>query len=289
MVTVDCVSDARAMLGEGPSWDAATGLLFWVDIIGGAIHLHDPLLQRDRVITLGEFVSAVVPRQGGGVVAVLQHGFAHVDLDSERVTMLATVEEDMPTNRFNDAKCDAQGRLWAGTMDRDETRPVGALYCLEPDLSVRQVLSGITVSNGIGWSPDHRLLYYVDSPTKRVMAYDFDLSAGTLGRGREVFTVDDGFPDGLAVDAQGMIWLAHWDGYKVTRFDPYAGKILQELRLPAARVTSCAFAGPELQDLYITTARTGIADAELAATPLAGGLFRALPGVQGQKTYAFAG
>ncbi|GGJ06933.1 hypothetical protein GCM10010885_15110 [Alicyclobacillus cellulosilyticus] len=288
--TLELILDARATLGEGPSWHVGEGVLYWVDIEGRAIHVYHPGTGRDRTIPVGQMVGAVVPRAQGGLVVVLQDGFYALNPVTGALSLLAAVEADDPRTRFNDGKCDARGRFWAGTMAiADSPEPLGSLYCLEPDLSVRKVLSGIFCSNGIGWSPDNRVMYYIDSPTRKVMAYDYHLDTGTIANPRVVAEIDQGVPDGMTVDEEGMIWVAQWDGGVVSRWNPYTGERLLTVEVPAPRTTSCVFGGPNLDELYITSARTGLDAATLAAYTHSGGLFRASVGVRGLPTCAFAG
>lgn len=288
---LELVLDAKATLGEGPCWDQRSGLLYWVDIKENAVHAYDPQQGTNRTVHLDQMVGAAVPRESGGLVLALQHGFHLLDMATEEVTFLADPEKELPDNRFNDGKCDAAGRFWAGTLSFEEKDPVAALYCLETDGTVRQVLDGVIVSNGLGWSPDGKTMYYIDSMTRKVFAFDFELETGRISSRRTAVTIPEGggFPDGMAVDEEGMLWVAQWDGWQVSRWNPATGVQIGAIRVPAARVTSCAFGGPNNDELYITTARTGISEESLASQPLAGGLFRVKPGVAGLPTYRYGG
>jgi len=287
----ELVLDLKATLGEGPCWDSRSGTLYWVDIKQNELHAYRPEQGTNRTITLDQMVGAVVPRQEGGLVLALQHGFYLLDLETEQLTFIDDPESDKTENRFNDGKCDAAGRFWAGTLSFDEKEPIAALYVLEKDRRVRKVLDGITVSNGLGWSPDGGTMYYIDSPTKKVVAYDYDVESGSLGQARTVVTIPEGggFPDGMTVDAEGMLWVAQWDGWQVSRWNPQTGEQIGKISLPAARVTSCTFGGERLDELYITTARTGLSEEELAKQPHAGGVFRVKPGVVGLPTHMYGG
>ncbi|ULL13208.1 SMP-30/gluconolactonase/LRE family protein [Paenibacillus sp. H1-7] len=288
---LELVLDAKATLGEGPCWDQRSGLLYWVDIKENAVHAYDPHQGTNRTVHLDQMVGAAVARESGGLVLALQHGFHLLDMTTEQLTFLADPEKELPDNRFNDGKCDAAGRFWAGTLSFEEKEPVAALYCLETDGTVRQALDGVIVSNGLGWSPDGRTMYYIDSMTRKVSAFDFEVETGRLSGRRTVVTIPEGggFPDGMAVDEEGMLWVAQWDGWQVSRWNPSTGEQIGAIRVPAARVTSCAFGGPNNDELYITTARTGISEESLAGQPLAGGLFRVKPGVAGLPTYRYGG
>lgn len=289
--SLELLLDLKATLGEGPCWDRRNGLLYWVDIKENAVHAYDPYKGMNRTIRLDQMVGAAVPRETGGLVLALQHGFHLLDSETEQLTFIADPEKELPNHRFNDGKCDAAGRFWAGTLSFEEKEPVAALYCLDTDGTVRQALDGVTVSNGLGWSPDGKTMYYIDSPTKRVAAYDFEVETGRLSNGRTVVTIppDGGFPDGMTVDEEGMLWVAQWDGWQVSRWNPANGEQLTAIRLPAARVTSCTFGGTNNDELYITTARTGLSEEALAAQPYAGGLFRVKPGVAGLPTHRYGG
>lgn len=286
------VIDSRAELGEGPSWDGKNGVLYWVDILRGEVHTYDPERSLDSGVRTKEYVSCVVPRRSGGVAVTLRHGFFTLDLRDGRLSPLAEAEKDMPSNRFNDGKCDSAGRFWAGTMNMERERGRGALYRLVKN-EVRKVLSGVSTSNGLGWSPDNTTMYYIDTPTRRVSAFDYDLGSGALKNPRTVVdfaeTDQPGDPDGMAVDAEGMLWVAHWGGYRVTRWNPETGSQTDSVTLPAAHVTSCCFGGRSLDELYITSARVGLSAQALSAQPHAGSLFRVKAGAKGLPTSAFDG
>lgn len=286
----ELVMDAKAILGEGPCWDEHRQVLYWVDILGMNVHIYDPEKQTDQVIPTGQYVGAAVPRKDGGVVMALKSGFFGHDPEHGGLTRLADdPEPHLPGNRFNDGKCDAAGRFWAGTMDMQEREASGALYCLETDGAVRKVEDRIGISNGIAWDADHRTMYYIDTMHRMVAAYDFDLDSGSVRNKRMAvdFAHEIGYPDGMTIDEEGMIWVAHWDGYQVSRWNPKTGRKLASLSLPVARVTSCAFGGKQRNELYITTARhNGIAE-EHENQPCAGGLFRVELPVRGTPTYRY--
>lgn len=291
MNPVKLVVGQKANLGEGPSWDDRHQVLYWVDINGQKLHTYNPATNENSTVDVGQRIGAVVPRRSGGVVMALQNGFYTYDFASQEMTFIGDPEADKPGNRFNDGKCDAAGRFWAGTMSLDESEPSGALYCLDTDLTIRKVLDNITVSNGIAWSADNTVMYYIDSNTKLVKAYDYDLSTGSMSNPRVVVDLTDSevYPDGMASDEEGMIWVALWDGYCVKRWNPETGELLATVDVPAARSSSCVFGGADLEDLYITSARVGISEEKLAEQPLAGGLFTVKTNVRGVPTYAFGG
>jgi len=286
--SAELVLDARAELGEAPHWDSETSELVWVDITPGVVHRLDPLRRVDRSFEVGQPVGAAVPRVGGGYVLALRDGIGVVDgSEGGSLRWLAALERESRRTRMNDGACDAEGRLWAGTMDVEEREPIGALYRLAPTGEVRTMLTGVTVSNGLGWSPDGRVFYYIDSPHSAVEAFDFDARCGTIGNRRELCAIEPpaGEPDGLTVDAEGCVWVALWGGWSIRRYTPQ-GRLVGLVDVPAARVTSCTFGGAELDTLYVTTARPDVPDAR---QPHAGGVFGVRPGSRGLPAHRFAG
>lgn len=288
---VELVVDARAALGEGPAWDAVTQSLFWVDIEAGKLHAYRSEGEADRVWDVGCLVGAAVPREVGGMVLATARGFTLFDLATSEQTPLSHPESDRANNRFNDGKCDPHGRFWAGTMSMVRESKAGSLYVLEPDRTVRLMLGGVTTSNGLAWSPDQATMYYIDTPTMMVQAFDYEGTTGTIANGRMAirFEQDVGRPDGMTIDADGMLWIAHWSGGRVTRWNPRNGRLLDTVLLPVAQVTSCAFGGSDLRTLFITTARRGLDDGQLVKQPYAGGLFAIRPNVGGVAATPYAG
>ena len=291
----ELVVDAKCTIGEGPVWEPDTRTLYWVDLLENRIHTLEASSGRVSSLEVGQNTGCVVPRQKGGLVAALQHGFFTVDLRAGSIRQVQDPEADKPENRFNDGKCDCRGRFWAGTMSKKldtgsgDSGPVGSVYCLEPDWKVSRKITGITLSNGLGWSPDDRTFYYIDSPTNTVAAYNFDPATGSISGRRVVVRLPQGFggmPDGMCVDSEGLLWIALWGAAGVGRWDPSSGELRQWLAVPALNVTSCAFGGEGLEELYVTTARLGT---DTQAYPLAGGLFKVRPGVRGLPAYKFGG
>ena len=285
---VELLTDVRAQLGEGPVWDARSGRLVWINIEGRRLHQTDPDTGATTNLELPLRVGVCVPRASGGFLAALEDGFYSISQDG-LVEQLVAVETASEGLRFNDGACDPQGRFWAGTMSLDGRSGTAALYRLGTDLRLAHVLEGVTVSNGIGWSPDRATMYYVDTATKRLDAFDFEAVTGTLGERRSLVEFPGpGQPDGLCVDAEGGVWVAVWGGWSVHRYLP-DGTLDAVAELPVAQVSSCAFGGPELDQLFITTAWDGLSPAEREAQPLAGGLFRVDAGVHGLQVTPFGG
>ncbi|MEU0893378.1 SMP-30/gluconolactonase/LRE family protein [Streptomyces massasporeus] len=272
---------AEAELGEGPTWDAATGRLLWIDILGSRLHTYDPATGRRAVRRTEQHIGAVKPRAGGGLVLNLRDGIGLLDPDGG----FSWLHHDpVPGRRANDAAVAPDGALWTGTMRYDEAPGGGTLSRVTGDGSVDVVLDDVAVSNGTGWSPDGRLMYYVDSPTRRVDV--FDHADGRITGRRTLAEIEEsaGFPDGLTVDAEGCVWVALWQGSAVRRYTP-DGELDRVIELPVPLVTACAFGGADLSDLYITTARVGLTE----PPALAGSLF-VVPGAgKGLAHPPFAG
>ncbi|MFF8229910.1 SMP-30/gluconolactonase/LRE family protein [Streptomyces caelestis] len=272
---------AEAELGEGPTWDAAAGRLLWIDVLGCRVHTYDPATGRRTVRRTEQHVGAVKPRAGGGLVLNLRDGIGLLDPDGGFRWLH---REPVPGRRANDAAIAPDGALWAGTMRYDEAPGGGTLSRVTGEGTAEVVLDDVAVSNGTGWSPDGRLMYYIDSPTRRVDV--FDHVDGRISGRRTLAAIEEGagFPDGLTVDAEGCVWVALWQGSAVRRYTP-GGELDRVIELPVPLVTACAFGGPGLTDLYITTARTGLTE----PPALAGSLF-VVPGAgKGLAQPAFAG
>jgi sugar lactone lactonase YvrE len=288
-MTAEVAHDERLRLGEGPLW-LAEGRLTWVDILGGLVLVGRP--DGERVVLehryeVGLHVGAAIPIEGGGWLLAAARGFAHLAEDGS-VEVLAELEED--GIRLNDAGCDPAGRLWAGSMAYDETPDAGSLFRVDLDGSVTRMLRRRQVSNGIDWSPDGRTVYYADSGHGVIYRAAYDVESGEMGPLAPFFTPEpgQGFPDGLTVDAEGMLWVAFWAGAAVRRIDP-SGRIVAEIPTGAPNTTSCALGGDDGRTLFITTASAGMSDEELAAAPRAGRLLAARVDVPGPPARPFRG
>jgi sugar lactone lactonase YvrE len=281
--------ESDAVLGEGPRWDPAARRLLWVDIEAGVLHVSDPASGVDRAISLGSRVSAVAPTRGGGVLVALADRLAVVDLADESVRTLAEIPHG-PGMRMNDGACDPAGRFWVGSTALDFAAGAGALYRYSPGGILERVLADVTLSNGLGWAPDGRRMYYIDSPTYRVDLFDFDVATGALSGRRPFVSIDraDGTPDGLAVDHDGGVWVALYGGGAVRRYDA-GGTLDRELAVPADNVTACCFGGDEGRSLYVTTATQELTEEQRRRQPLAGSVFVADAGVTGPAAQPFAG
>ena len=282
-VVAEPVGDVTALLGEGPYWDPDNDCLLWVDVQGGLLHITRVRRGETTSVELGE-VSAAFPALRGGILTA----------GGSRLTLRATrpgegwagrTIAEVPARegiRFNDASVDPAGRVWVGSMHTGETEPLGVLYRLDLGRTLTPVLKGVTVSNGLGWSPDGSRMYYADSPTRQIDMFDYDPATGEAFQRRVFADLSGvaGVPDGLTVDVEGCVWVAMWGGGALRRFTP-SGREAGVLPVPVSRPTSCAFGGPDMAELYVTTASIGLSEGERAAEPLAGRLLRLRPGPVG--------
>jgi sugar lactone lactonase YvrE len=280
----------HADVGESPSWDARAAVLRFVDMSRGIVYRHDPADGSLSSCEVGQEVGAVVVREAGGIAAAVRDGIGFVDEATGALELIAPIELDLPGNRMNDAKCDPAGRLWAGTMSFDFTAGAGSLYRVLPDHSFTRVVENVTISNGLGWSPDGDRMYYTDTAAGSIDVFDFELATGELANRRRLldFAPGDGMPDGMAVDAEGHIWVALFGGGCIRRYTP-GGLLVDRIELPVSQPTSVAFGGDGLHDLYITTATYQLTAEQLAEQPLAGATFVCRPGVTGVPVQSFGG
>jgi sugar lactone lactonase YvrE len=291
-VDVECVFETKAIIGEGPVWSVKEQLLYWVDIPEKKVHVFNPESRSNQTFALPEMVTSASPRKSGGLVLTLRKSVAFFEPSTGKLEILPDPEEDKPGNRFNDGKCDRQGRLWAGTMgDVDWDSPVGSLYRFDSSATLTRMEERVCCSNGLGWSPDSKTLYFAESFRYKIHAYDFEAATGNVSNRRVFATLDPNsgaFPDGLTVDAEGFVWSAQPMFGRLVRYDP-KGAIERIIELPVSRGTSCMFGGKNLDVLYVTTMRGTLTDEQLAEEPLAGSLLALRPGVKGIAETPFAG
>lgn len=283
MSDVEQLDVPTAGVGESPRWSVSEGVFYWVDLLEGEVRRYTPSSGAYDVMNVGSPVGAVVERASGGLAFAVQSGFAVASSFGGAVSPLVAVEADLPGNRMNDGACDSSGRFYAGTMAFSEETGAGSVYRLDVDGTVTRLVEGVSISNGIGWSPDETLMYYVDSPTNRIDVFSYSAASGKIAMRRLFVSIPSsaGMPDGLTVDASGAVWVALWGGSAVHRYLP-DGTLDRVVSLPVPNVTACAFGGADLTDLYITTART-------EGVPQSGGLFLHQPGVTGQPSHPFGG
>ncbi len=290
VLAAELLVDARSTLGEGPVWDDVERRLWWVDILEGVVHRTDVDTGDDEIFPVGQFVGAVGLRQAGGLVAAVRDGFATFDPRRGRLDLVADLQNEARTLRMNDGKVDPGGRFWAGMMAVDHRPGAGTLYRLDADLTVTPMVPGTSISNGLDWSPDRTTMYYIDSTPRRVDRFAYDVTTGAIAERATVIAIREGggWPDGMTVDADGFLWVALWDGWGVERYAP-DGRLDRRVEVPAAQASSCAFGGPDLDLLFITTAQEGYPPGGMPDQPHAGGLFVCRPGVRGRSPFRFAG
>jgi sugar lactone lactonase YvrE len=255
------MTNDKAELGESPVWDEQLGVLWWIDWARGVVYKTDVAAGASDVFRVEGSVAAVALSSAGRISLAIGHGFAELDPENGRVRDLARAEPDDVKSRMCDGKCDANGRFWAGTTSLDERSPIGALFVMETNGRVRRALDNVVVSNGLCWSLDDSLFYYVDTATRRVDVFDFDLAQGTIANRRTFVELapGEGDPDGLAIDSEVYLWVALWDGWQVRRYGP-TGQLDTVVELPVARPTCCALGGADLRDLFIATAMPDAAE-----------------------------
>ncbi|MDF1774486.1 MAG: SMP-30/gluconolactonase/LRE family protein [Rhizobiaceae bacterium] len=293
MVDIKCVVDAGAQLGEGTVWDPANGVLWWIDIWGQLIHRYNPQTGVDETWQAPKYLGCLGLRKSGGLVVTMADGFHFFDPETGRFEPICDPESHLPDTRFNDGKCDRQGRFWSGTMFEVPGQPIeftGALYRMDADLSVHRVIEGIGCSNGLAWSPDSRIMYFSDSHAGAVWAYDFDAATGAIENRRTFIdmSVTGGVADGATVDAEGCYWVTIPVTGKVCRYDP-DGRLMQTIEMPTDLPTCCEFGGKDLDILYVTTAVLRRPPEHFVGQKHPGGLFAVDVGVKGLILPPFAG
>ncbi len=286
--TAELVLDSKSILGEGALWHPTEKKLYWVDIEGKSLHIYDPVSKSDKQYPVGERIGTVVPATNGDALVALQNGIHQLDTRTGKLTFLNNPLPDSNL-RFNDGKCDPSGRFWVGSLALDSRRRGASLYRFDRDGTVHTMLDSVSISNGIVWSADRKTMYYNDTPTMTVQAFNYDDATGSISNRRVAVRIPKGMgaPDGMTIDAEGKLWIALWGGGCVARFDPSSGELLQRVNVPAPNVSSCAFGGEKLETLYITTARAWVKPEKLEEFPLSGGLFAVKPGVNGVPAFFY--
>lgn len=281
--------EIKAELGEGAFWHHQAQVLYWVDIEGKKLHLYNPSKGINQSFDTPSRIGTVVPSSESEAMVALEDGIHILNTTSGKLSLFSEIESDNPNNRMNDGKCDPSGRLWVGSMHLPQTSPEGKVYMVESDGSANVMIDSVTISNGIVWTKDTKTMYYIDTPTGYVRAYDFDNATGAITNERKVIEVpeSEGFPDGMTIDENDKLWIGLWNGNKVAQYDPLTGKMISSVVVPAHNVTACAFGGPDLDTLYITTARVDMSKEELDSLPLSGSIFKAVPGVKGVPSNHF--
>ena len=283
--------DTKAVLGEGPVWDWRKQLLFWVDIEGYKLHSYDPKSGKAQQWNFDKMIGAAAPIESGNLLLAMESGLASFDLKNEKLTWHQALENHDPSMRYNDGKVGPSGNFWIGSMHKKFNPKTGNLYRVTPDFQVSIEIPNTTISNGMAWTTDHEKFYFIDSPTYQIRSYDFDLKTNQISNKKIAFDVPVtyGTPDGMCIDSEDMLWIAHWGGSCVRRWNPNTGKVLEQIDVPAPHVTSCCYGGEDLKTLYITTARSGLKVEQLDKFPLSGGLFKCRPGASGKQINYFKG
>jgi len=278
----DVFHASQCILGESPLWHAERKCCFWVDIENGVLYEYNWVKQTTRDWKFNYRLTLALQGKGDQLILALDAKIAGFDLETEKVRWLADVEMGSET-RCNDGACDTLGRLWVGTMHLEHKDEAGALYCIDPDLKVHKKLNNTTISNGIVWSLDNKRLYYIDSPTQVVQSFIFDEKKGEIFFEKNVISIPGkmGSPDGMAIDEEGMLWIAHWGGFGIFRWNPVNGKLIDKIEVPVPQVSSCAFVGENLDYLMITTARENMKEEDLKKYPESGNVFLIKTDVKG--------
>ncbi|RZK53490.1 MAG: SMP-30/gluconolactonase/LRE family protein [Pedobacter sp.] len=282
--------ETQALLGEGAIWDSFLNKLLWVDIEGKSLNMLNVETLENKVFAMPKRIGTVVSINMQKVLVALEDGIATVDIEEGTLEYQRNTNIHLAHNsRFNDGKCDPVGRFWVGTLSMSGIERVSSLYCMDQEFSLTTKIEGVSISNGIAWDAKRCVMYYIDTPTGTIVEYDYDEKIGAISNSREVIKIDSqmGFPDGMTIDEEGMLWVALWDGFGVIRIDPKSGSIVEKIDVQAPKVTSCAFGGQDFTTLFITTARVEMSDEELEKYPLSGSIFSIETGVKGVKSYSF--
>ncbi|SHM74546.1 Sugar lactone lactonase YvrE [Cyclobacterium lianum] len=280
--------DSQCILAESPTWHPKEKCFMWVDIEKGQLFRCEPNTKTIKKWSFPHRLSLVMPDLNENYLLALDAKLARFVPEADELTWLGEVESGKEEIRFNDGSCDAKGRLWIGTMSTRFTKNSGALYCVDLDLQIRKKIDLVSISNGICWSLDQRTMYYIDSPTRKIQAYDFDAETGFISYRKVVVTIPEeiGTPDGMCMDQNGRLWVAHYGGFGVYQWDPETGLQLDKIDIPAPNVTSCAFVGENKDALLITTARENMTEDMIEKYPQSGGVFLCRMPVKGAEVYS---
>lgn len=275
--------EIKSQLGEGAFWDHQQQKLYWIDIVGKQVNIFDPVTEENTKFDTPSSVGTVVPKNSKEAVIALEDGIYMLNTVTGKIELLSDVEAEMTYNRFNDGKCDPNGNLWVGSMHWDQSAPKANLYRVEPNGHSTKMLDSVTISNGIVWTSDKKTMYYIDTPTGHIRAFDYDNKTSSISNERVAVVIPEslGFGDGMTIDEENKLWVGLWNGNAVARFDPLTGTLLEKIEVPAHNVTSCSFGGENFETLYITTSSLDMNDEESKKYPLAGALFEVKPGVKG--------
>uniref|UniRef100_UPI00404A8F30 SMP-30/gluconolactonase/LRE family protein n=1 Tax=Flavobacterium sp. TaxID=239 RepID=UPI00404A8F30 len=286
----DLELEIKAQLGEGAFWNHETQTLYWIDITGNELNIYNPNTKKNQILPTPSSIGTVVPTDiKSKALVALEDGVYLMNIENGAVERFSNVEQNKPENRFNDGKCDPAGRFWVGSMAFSQESKLASLYRIDAQGKATTQIDSVTISNGIVWTQDKKTMYYIDTPTLTIKAYDYDNNSGDISNERIAVKVADslGFPDGMAIDANDKLWVGMWNGNAVLQFDPITGKLLSKVNVPAHNVTSCAFGGENLDILYITTASLDMTPEEQKQFPLAGSVFKVKTTAKGVKSSFF--
>lgn len=278
---------SQCFLGEGPLWIAELGCFFWVDIEKGNLHRYHLATEQLEIRHFPHRLAVVLEGQNGKLILGLDRKLVRYDWDTEEMEELCEVEADQSLNRFNDGKIDLQGRIWIGTLSTKFTEGAGSLYRIDSDLKPEVQLKNLTISNGMAWTEDQETFYFIDTPTRKIQEYSFDAETGVIRFRRIAVEIPEnlGFPDGMCIDREGMLWVAHYGGSGVYRWNPKNGELLSKIELPVPHVTSCCFGGENLDLMLITTAQENLSAEDLKKYPKSGDVFLVKMEVGGLESF----
>ena len=276
----------EANLGEGAIWNYKTQELYWIDIEGRKLNIYNPKSKINKVLNTESRIGTVVPFTEDEALIALENGVHKIDIQTGKSNLFTDMKSELLGSRLNDGKCDPSGRFWVGSMHLEQETGKANLYTITSENILQKKIDSVTISNGIVWTSDKKTMYYIDTPTSTIKEFDYNNETGEISNGKIAvkIPIKFGFPDGMTIDEENMLWVGMWNGNAVIRFNPKTGKVISKIEVPAHNITSCAFGGENLETLYITSARIDMTEEELIKYPLAGSLFSINPGVKGVKS-----
>lgn len=278
--------EVKATLGEGAIWNYKTQELYWVDIEGKQLNIYNPKTKKNRVLATTSRIGTVVPFSEKEAIVALEDGVHKINLETGKSSLFTDMKSELPESRLNDGKCDPAGRFWVGSMHFNQIKGKANLYTINSENELQKKIDSVTISNGIVWTSGKKTMYYIDTPTSSIKSYEYDNKTGEISNEKIAVQIPEslGFPDGMTIDNENMLWVGMWNGNAVIRFNPNTGKVISKIIVPAHNVTSCAFGGENLDELFITTARVDMTEGELKKYPLAGSIFKFKTSVKGVKS-----
>ncbi|MEK4629168.1 MAG: SMP-30/gluconolactonase/LRE family protein [Solibacillus sp.] len=291
LLTIQPFTEITTSLGESPVWDHQTSTLYWVDILEKKVYICNALSSNEiKTLHFSKQISSLALATGKNAIITLEDGFYLLDLKTGTTVLIQHVEKELLENRFNDGKCDASGRFFAGTMNKFYKHHQAGLYCLHRNFQVEQKMFNMNLANGIAWSTNNKLMYVVDSLEKVIYQFNYNMNESRMYNKKICidFQNEAGYPDGITIDEQDMLWVAHWEGAKISRWNPKTSKKIDEIILPALKITSCTFGGKHLNELFITTASEGMSNEQLKKYPMSGRMFRIKLPISGRESYRYS-